>query len=95
MIGLLFFVAVQASPTPPVMERAVPIASLAIPDEIAPAIVPYIRCLMASRGVPDPGAPGHGAVEPPSAAWCGLHAGAGRGRALPKRCWSHNIAAQA
>lgn len=32
--------------------RAVPVARLTIPDEIAPAIVPYVNCLMASRGVP-------------------------------------------
>lgn len=71
MMGLLVLAAVQAASPPaampPVVERAVPEVRLDIPDEIAPAIVPYMRCLAASRGVPIR-APGHGAVEPPTAA---------------------------
>jgi hypothetical protein len=31
--------------------RAVPMGTLDIPDEIAPAVVPYMRCLDASRGM--------------------------------------------
>ena len=65
MIGLLFFAAAQATSAPPVMERAVPMARLDIPDEIAPAVVPYMRCLMGSRGVPE-GRPG--AARAPSVA---------------------------
>ena len=42
------------------------VANVTIPDEIAPAIIPYVRCLMASQGIPirRPG----GAAEPPAAA---------------------------
>lgn len=67
MIGLLLFVTAQATSAPPVMERAVPMERLEIPDEIAPAVVPYMRCLMGSRGVPE-GRPGTAAARAPSAA---------------------------
>jgi hypothetical protein len=67
MIGLLFLAAVQAAAAPPVMERAVPMERLEIPDEIAPAVVPYMRCLLASRGMTIR-APGHGAIQAPTAA---------------------------
>jgi hypothetical protein len=33
------------------IRRAVPTARLVIPDEIAPAVVPYMRCLDASLGM--------------------------------------------
>jgi hypothetical protein len=57
----------RAGAAPPATTtRAVARASVEIPDEIAPAIVPYVRCLMASRGVPIRG-PGGGAEEAPAA----------------------------
>jgi hypothetical protein len=40
-----------APSAPPAMARDVRLVSLDIPDEIAPAIVPYLRCVMASNGV--------------------------------------------
>lgn len=50
-------IASQATPPPdqgaelPPIRRAVPTARLVIPDEIAAAVVPYMRCLDASRGM--------------------------------------------
>jgi hypothetical protein len=38
-------------PRPPNLRRAVPLGTLDIPDEIAPAIVPYMQCLYSSRGI--------------------------------------------
>ena len=38
-------------PAAPPLERRVLLRRLDIPDEIAPAIVPYMQCVMASRGV--------------------------------------------
>jgi hypothetical protein len=36
--------------SPPTIRRAVPMASLQIPDELAPAVLPYMGCLMARDG---------------------------------------------
>jgi hypothetical protein len=38
-------------PPPPTLASDRPMGHLNIPDEIAPAIVPYVNCVMASRGV--------------------------------------------
>lgn len=35
---------------PPLVRRAAPVARLDIPDEIAPAVLPYMGCLMARDG---------------------------------------------
>jgi hypothetical protein len=52
---LFLAIAQAASPsdieTPPTTLRRVPIGTLVIPDEIAPAVVPYMSCLYASRGI--------------------------------------------
>ena len=61
MIGLVFALALTGpgAPPPPLLSRpGVPGAELRvnarldIPDEIAPAVVPYMQCLLASAGVP-------------------------------------------
>lgn len=45
----------QAADAPlrvPSLERQAAVSSMQIPDEIAPAVVPYVRCVIASAGVP-------------------------------------------
>jgi len=54
MIALLALLiqAPAAPPTPdPVTRRPVVGSRLALPDKIAPAVVPYMQCLLDSRGV--------------------------------------------
>jgi hypothetical protein len=41
----------EPPPAPPPVRRSVARRVLDIPDEIAPAILPYLQCAMASRGV--------------------------------------------
>ena len=47
--------------------QAVPMASLDIPDEIAPAVLPYLNCKLGSAGI-ELRAPGNGPALPPAAA---------------------------
>ena len=53
MIALLALLQVAAVPPEPgpVTRRPVMGPGLALPDEIAPAVVPYMQCLLDSRGV--------------------------------------------
>lgn len=56
MIALAALLAAQASapsaPPPPVLRREQAMARLVIPDQIAPAILPYLRCRLDSIGQP-------------------------------------------
>ncbi|HYE29752.1 MAG TPA: hypothetical protein VEA61_16155 [Allosphingosinicella sp.] len=54
MIALLLLAAAAASPAdaPNLERRAVMRGSMDIPDEIAPAVLPYLNCQIASSGVP-------------------------------------------
>ena len=40
-----------ADPKPRTLVRAVPLGTLNIPDEVAPAVLPYLECLYGSRGI--------------------------------------------
>lgn len=68
MIALLATAAMLAAAAqddvPHVRLENVPLATLNIPDEIAPAILPYSDCQLASRGVRN-GPPGPGQTVPP------------------------------
>jgi hypothetical protein len=71
VIGSILLFALQASaapapaePAPQTTVRAVRMGSINIPDEIAPAIVPYFDCQMASHGVRQ-GPPGSAQIIPP------------------------------
>jgi hypothetical protein len=55
-----------AMPAAPNLQRTVPLGSLDIPDEIATAVVPYLQCLLANRGVEMPASDGR--RRPPVAA---------------------------
>jgi hypothetical protein len=51
VLTLLFQAAPAAPPPESFTRRPVQGSRLALPDEIAPAIVPYLQCLLDSRGV--------------------------------------------
>jgi hypothetical protein len=55
----------QAAAPAPVVRQAVPVARLSIPDEIAPAVTPYLNCRLLSQGV-RLGAPGDQRIPTPA-----------------------------
>jgi hypothetical protein len=53
MLKSIFLIAALQTPPPaePVARESVVSATLDIPDEIAPAVVPYMMCLLGSAGI--------------------------------------------
>jgi hypothetical protein len=51
-LGLLLLAGWPQQSSPPISRGPVIESQLEIPDEIAPAITFYMRCLLASRGIP-------------------------------------------